>query len=36
MIGQKKMLKKHKLWDQLIVSILSEEFSYFMANEAYK
>jgi len=32
----KKMLKKHKLWDQLIVSILSEEFSYFMANEAYK
>ena len=32
----KKMLKKHNLWDQLIVSILSEEFSYFMANEAYK
>lgn len=32
----KNMLKKHNLWDQLVVSILSEEFSYFMANEAYK
>ena len=32
----KKMFKKHKLEDQLVVSILSEDFSYFMANEAYK
>ena len=32
----KKMSKKHNLDDQLIVSILSENFSYFMANEAYK
>ena len=32
----KKMLKKHNLLDQLVVSILTEEFSYFMANEAYK
>ena len=31
----KKMSKKHNLDDQLIVSILSEDFSYFMANEAY-
>ena len=32
----KKMFKKHNLEDQLIVSILSDDFSYFMANEAYK
>ena len=32
----KKMSKKHNLDDQLIVSILGENFSYFMANEAYK
>ena len=32
----KKMFKEHKLEDQLVVSILSEDFSYFMANEAYK
>ena len=32
----KKISKKHNLDDQLIVSILSENFSYFMANEAYK
>ena len=32
----KKMLKKENLVDQLVVTILSEEFSYFMANEAYK
>ena len=32
----KKMSKKHNLDDQLIVSILIENFSYFMANEAYK
>ena len=31
-----KMLDKHNLDDQLVVSIFSEEFSYFMANEAYK
>ena len=35
MIGVK-MFKKHKLEDQFVVSILSEDFSYFMANEAYK
>ena len=32
----KKMFNKNKLEDQLVVSILSEEFSYFMTNEAYK
>ena len=32
----KKMSKKHNLDDQLIVSILSENFSYFITNEAYK
>jgi hypothetical protein len=32
----KKMSRKHNLDDQLIVSILSENFSYFIANEAYK
>ncbi len=32
----KKMFNKHNLDDQLVVSIFSEEFSYFMANEAYK
>ena len=31
----KKMFKKYSLEDQLVVSILNEEFSYFMANEAY-
>ena len=31
----KKMLKKHNLEDQLVVSIFSEEFSYFLSNEAY-
>ncbi len=31
----KKMFNKHNLDDQLVVSIFSEEFSYFMANEAY-
>ena len=30
------MFKKHQLEDQLVVTILNEEFSYFMANEAYK
>ena len=30
-----KMLKKHNLEDQLVVSIFSEEFSYFLSNEAY-
>ena len=32
----KKMSKKHNFEDQLVVSILSEDFSYFLANEAYK
>ena len=32
----KKMFNKNNLEDQLVVSILSEEFSYFMTNEAYK
>ena len=32
----KKMFNKNALEDQLVVTILSEEFSYFMANEAYK
>ncbi len=32
----KKMSNKHNLDDQLVVSIFSEKFSYFMANEAYK
>ena len=32
----KKMSRKHNLDDQLIVSILSENFSYFITNEAYK
>ena len=32
----KKMYNKHNLDDQLVVSILSEKFSHFMANEAYK
>ena len=32
----KKMSRKHNLDDQLIVSILSENFSYFLTNEAYK
>ena len=31
----KKMFNKNDLEDQLVVTILSEEFSYFMANEAY-
>ena len=32
----KTMFNKHDLEDQLVVSILSEDFSYFMANEAYE
>ena len=32
----KKMFNKNNLEDQLVVTILSEEFSYFMAIEAYK
>ena len=31
----KKMLKKHDLDDQLVVSLLNDDFSYFMSNEAY-
>ena len=31
----KKMLKKHDLDDQLVVSLLNDDFSYFMLNEAY-
>ena len=31
----KKMTKKNDLDDQLVVSILNDDFSYFMANEAY-
>ena len=32
----KKMFNKHDLEDQLVVSILSEDFSYFLTNEAYE
>ncbi len=32
----KKMFNEHNLDDQLVVSIFSEKFSYFMANDAYK
>ena len=31
----KKMLKKHDLDDQLVISLLNDDFSYFMSNEAY-
>lgn len=31
-----KMFNNHELEDQLVVSILSEDFSYFLTNEAYK
>ena len=32
----KKMFNKNDLDDQLVVSILSEDFSYFLSNEAYE
>jgi hypothetical protein len=32
----KKMFNKNDLEDQLVVTILSDEFSYFLANEAYE
>jgi len=32
----KEMFNKHDLEDQLVVSILSEDFSYFLTNDAYE